>query len=79
MNILVENSQILRLFYSKVDEDQKSFLIIFKEKEDELEEKLSEINRLKLILNNEELDKEINDYNESLKKFTLKVKDFNLK
>ena len=77
MQIIVENSEVLKGLYSDIKKDQKSFLLTFKEEEKFLENKMLEINELKLILNNEELDKEINKYNDLLNNFNKKVDKFN--
>ena len=78
MQILINNSEILKLLYSEIENDQKNFVNKFQFEERELENKLSDINQLKLILNNEEIDKEINNYNDLLNNFTKRVKNFNL-
>lgn len=77
MQMIVENSKTLVILYSQIDKDQKPFLIKFKEEEETLKIKLSEIDQLKLILNNEELQKEIDIYNDLLNKLNIKVDSFN--
>ena len=77
MNILIENSNSLKNLYSKIIKDQNKYSDLFKEEESNLKKKLSEINDLKMILNTDELDKEILDYNKILNNFNSKVENFN--
>ena len=77
MQIIIDNSESLKSLYNLVENDQKQFLNNFKNEEASLEIKLSEINELKMILNAEELDKEINIYNELLNNFNFRVEKFN--
>ena len=77
MQIIIDNSESLKSLYNLVENDQKQFLNNFKDEETILEIKLSEINELKMILNAEELDKEINIYNELLNNFNFRVEKFN--
>ena len=77
MQNLVENNKYLKLLYIQIENDQKSYLDIFKKEELDLQEKSSEINQLKLILNSDELENEINSYNESLNAFNFKIEKFN--
>ena len=78
MNFLMQNSSSLKQLYLQIENDQKVYLLKFKDEESLLEQKLLEINQLKLILSKEELDIEINNYNVLLDKLNFKVKDFNL-
>ena len=78
MKLLIDNNENLKLLYSLIDNDQAKYLNNFKTEELYLQEKLSEINQLKLILNREEIDKIIKDYNESLNDFNLKVENLNI-
>ena len=78
MQNLLENSDSLKSMYSLIEKDQIFFLNKFKKEELSLKSQLSEINELELILNNEELEKEVNKYNDSLNKFNIKIKNFNL-
>ena len=78
MNILVENSHSLKLLYSKIEDDQNNFLNKFKEEESLLEDNFKELEQLKLILNNDELQLEVNNYNKSLNNFNIRIEKFNL-
>jgi Skp family chaperone for outer membrane proteins len=78
MQNIIDNSESLKSLYNLVENDQKQFLKNFKDEEASLENKLSEINELKMILNAEELDKEINIYNELLNNFNFRVEKFNI-
>ncbi len=78
MQIIIDNSESLKSLYNLVENDQKQFLNNFKDEETILEIKLSEINELKMILNAQELDKEIDIYNELLNNFNFRVEKFNI-
>ena len=78
MQILIENSQFMNLLYSQIKDDQDNFLDKFQQEEKFLEKKLSELNGLKLILSQDELNNEINNYNESYSNFNIKIENFNL-
>ena len=78
MQIIIDNSESLKSLYNLVENDQKQFLNNFKNEEASLEIKLSEINELKMILNAQELDKEIDIYNELLNNFNFRVEKFNI-
>ena len=78
MQIIIDNSESLKSLYNLVENDQKQFLNNFKNEEASLEIKLSEINELKMILNAQELDKEIDIYNELLNNFNYRVEKFNI-
>ena len=78
MQIIIDNSESLKSLYNLVENDQKQFLNNFKDEEASLEIKLSEINELKMILNAQELDKEIDIYNELLNNFNFRVEKFNI-
>jgi Skp family chaperone for outer membrane proteins len=78
MQIIIDNSESLKSLYNLVENDQKQFLNNFKNEEASLEFKLSEINELKMILNAQELDKEIDIYNELLNNFNYRVEKFNI-
>ena len=78
MQIIIDNSESLKSLYNLVENDQKQFLNNFKNEEASLEIKLSEINELKMILNAQELDKEIDIYNVLLNNFNYRVEKFNI-
>ena len=78
MQIIIDNSESLKSLYNLVENDQKQFLNNFKNEEASLEIKLSEINELKMILNAQELDKEIDIYNELLNNFNFREEKFNI-
>ena len=57
---------------------QKDYLDKFKEKENELKKILNDIEESKLILNENEINLKIENYNNQLTTFTILVDDFNL-
>ena len=74
---IIQNNNSFILLYSQIESDQKKYTNKFNEKETELSSKLAKIEKLKLILNKSELDKEINNYNELLNNFNFEIKKFN--
>ena len=74
---IIQNNNSFILLYSQIESDQKKYTNKFNEKETELSLKLAKIEKLKLILNKSELDKEINNYNELLNNFNFEIKKFN--
>ena len=78
LQILIESNNSLTSFFSKIDNDQTNHLQNFKKEELNLQVKLSELDGLKLILDNEEMQNEINNYNSLFSNFNLRVEEFNL-
>jgi len=74
---IIQNNNSFILLYSQIESDQKKYTNKFNEKETELSSELDKIEKLKLILNESELDKEINNYNELLNNFNFEIKKFN--
>ena len=74
---LVENNINLINLYSKIEKDQKRYKDSFKQKEIELEKNFDRIEKLKVILDNSELEIEINKYNKSLNEFNIEIEKFN--
>ena len=62
----------------KIDNNQIKYSSLFKENEIALENLLNEINESKMILNEEELNNLINNYNYELNEFNNKVENYNL-
>ena len=77
IDLLINENIFFKNIINKIELDQgshrKNFTII----ENQLQSKLIKIEELKLILNSEEFDKEVNDYNISLNNFNNKIKQFN--
>ena len=74
---IIQNNNSFILLYSQIESDQKKYTNKFNEKETVLSSELDKIEKLKLILNKSELDKEINNYNELLNNFNFEIKEFN--
>ena len=60
-----------------IEKDQVKHKSNFRELESKLEEELKNIDNLKLILDNDALDNEINIYNQNLQNFNYEIKKFN--
>ena len=75
---LIENNTHLLLLYKKIEQDQKSYKEQFNNEEINLENEYQRIEKLKLILDSSELEKEIEIYNLKLKKFNETIAEFNL-
>ena len=63
---------------NKIDKNQKKFTKILREKETELESLFQDIENSKILLDEIELNKMINNYNILLEKFNKEVENFNL-
>ena len=74
---IIDNHKDMNNLIDKIENDQISHREQFKIKEKDLELELKKINDLKLILENTELDKEINIYNEKLNEYNIKIEKFN--
>ncbi len=77
LEYLIENNNNLKIMISKIEEDQKSHRKNFQKTENQLFSNLEEIEELKLILDEDELAKEMDVYNTNLQNFQLKIKKFN--
>ena len=76
-NKIIESNKILISLYDEIKNDQLNHTTKFEEKEKELKKSLDNIDQLRLILDNDELESEINTYNDNLNKFNIKIKKFN--
>ena len=76
-DLIISNNFYIKII-SEINLDQEYFSEIFKKKEKELEELKKEIDNAKLILDNQEINKMINNYNIELSKFSSKIDSFNL-
>ena len=74
---LIENNPNLINLYSDIENDQLIHKDNFKKKEKELNNELNRIEKLKLILDNDEFTNEINKYNQSLNNFNIEIEKFN--
>lgn len=78
LNYLLNENILFKNFLSEIEEDQKDYKLIFKNQENELKLKLEEIEELKLILDSNEFQKEINKYNNEFNLFNSKIQKFNM-
>ena len=75
---IIENNINISILYDKIDKDQIFHKENFKKEELNLKNELERIEKLKLILESAELEKEINNYNNQLNNFNDKIQKFNL-
>lgn len=75
---IIENNINISNFYDKIDKDQIIHKENFKKEELNLKNELERIEKLKLILESAELEKEIENYNNQLNNFNDKIQKFNL-
>ena len=75
---IIENNIYISLLYDQIDKDQLTHKEKFKNNELELKNELERIEKLNLILDSSELEKEIEIYNQKLNKFNEKIENFNL-
>ena len=75
---VVESNTNLSLLYEKIEKDQETYKEKFNNEELNLESEFQRIEKLNLILDTSELEKEIENYNLKLNNFNNKIKDFNL-
>ena len=78
MQKVVESNTNLFLLYKKIEKDQEIHKEKFINEELNLESEFKRIEKLNLILETSELEKEIENYNLKLNNFNNKIKDFNL-
>ena len=75
---IIENNSSLSSLYKKINKDQESHKDKFKNEEINLQSELKRIEKLNLILEPAELDKEIDNYNNKLNNFNAEIEKFNL-
>ena len=75
---LIDNNQNYIQIINSLEISQEKYLTIYKNTEDELKIMLNEIETSKLILNEDEINILIDDYNNKLNKFSIEVEEFNL-
>ena len=75
---IIDNNKNLAQLYVQIEKDQISHKEKFKIEEFNLQNELEKIEKLNLILDPTELQKEIEDYNIKLNNFNNKIEKFNL-
>ena len=75
---IIDNNTNLSKLYELINKDQEMHKEIFKNEELNLKNELDEIEKLNLILDASELEKEIENYNNKLNNFNKKIEKFNL-
>ena len=74
---LIDNNKVYVSKIIDLELNQQKYLENFTKKEDDLKKKLQNIENSKLILNNDEINEQIDNYNYELNNFALLVEDFN--
>ena len=77
LELLINQNKDLITLISKIESDQTIHKEKFLDSEKKLKTELERIDGLKLILDNNELEKEINKYNQNLNDLNLQVEKFN--
>ncbi len=75
---LIDNNIIYKKTLKDIESNQQKYLKDFDTKENELKTKLQDIEEAKLILSDEEVNFQIENYNNELLKFTTLIEEFNL-
>ena len=75
---IIDNYTNISLLYDEINEDQLPHKEIFKKDELNLQNELERIEKLNLILDSSEIEKEIQNYNKQLNDFNSKIEKFNL-
>ncbi len=75
---LIDNNMIYKKTLKDIESNQQKYLKNFDTKENELKTKLKDIEEAKLILSDEEINFQIENYNNELSKFTTLIEEFNL-
>tara|TARA_B100001059_G_C17717599_1_gene518867 strand:+ start:492 stop:1013 length:522 start_codon:yes stop_codon:yes gene_type:complete len=75
---VIENNNNLSILYKKINDDQVSHNLEFKNEEINLQNELDRIEKLNLILDPAELEIEIETYNTNLNNFNKKIDKLNL-
>tara|TARA_B100001063_G_C16605714_1_gene473105 strand:+ start:246 stop:767 length:522 start_codon:yes stop_codon:yes gene_type:complete len=74
---ILENNINLTLLYDEIYKDQEIHKLQFKNEELNLQNELERIEKLNLILEPNELEKEFKNYNDQLNNFNIKIDKFN--
>tara|TARA_B100001027_G_scaffold3434_1_gene2258 strand:+ start:272 stop:805 length:534 start_codon:yes stop_codon:yes gene_type:complete len=74
---LIDNNKIYQKIVKDIEINQDKYLKDFNLMENELSAKLNEIEEAKLILSQEEINKQIEDYNNQLSQFSIKIEEYN--
>ena len=74
---LIDNNKIYQKIVKDIEINQEKYLKDFNLIENELIIKLNEIEKSKLILSEEEISKQIEDYNNQLSQFSITIEEFN--
>ena len=74
---LIDNNKIYQKIVKDIEINQKKYLNDFEMIENELTIQLNEIEESKLILSQEEITKQIEDYNNQLSQFSITIEEFN--
>ncbi len=75
---LIDNNKIYIKTIKNIELNQQKFLKDFDIKENELSLQLKDIEESKFILSEEEINSQIENYNNQLSKFTILIEEFNL-
>ena len=74
---LIDSNTMYQSIINEINKSQKIYLDNFEKKENELTNLLKEIEDSRLILNENEINLKITDYNNQLNDFTKLIDDFN--
>ena len=74
---LIDNNKIYQKTVKDIEINQEKYLKDFNIMENKLIIKLNEIEESKLILSEEEINKQIEDYNNQLSQFSITIEEFN--
>ena len=74
---LIDNNKIYKKTLKDIELNQQKYLEELDIKENELKIKLKEIEESKLILNQDEINLQIENYNNQLSQFTILIEEFN--
>ena len=77
IQFLIDSNTMYQSIINEINESQKIYLDNFEKKENELELLLKEIENSKLILNENEINLKIANYNDQLNDFTKLIDNFN--
>ena len=77
VQMLIDNNKFYQKIVKDIEINQDKYLKDFSLMENELTIKLSKIEEAKLILSEKEINKQIEDYNNQLSQFSIKIEEFN--